>query len=127
MKHKAFKFDYELWESETLKEVEKYLKKSLLEAIEQAIGSDDAFIYLPCLSGEDDGFGGPKVNDPLTVYMRVGLPGFDENPIYEFSIRDEVERDIKMCDGDYSYGLARFAEALRDMAHEIDTANGEKP
>lgn len=117
------------------KDISSGLRAALAEVIHYAMQEDDTYIYFPASYIKDtsdtsgnirrtDGVRmGHEVSDPLTVYLRVAATGASkEQPTYSFNLRDALRQDLEYCknDGSYSYGLGKLAEALRNLADEID-------
>jgi len=100
--------------------VKAYVKAMLSEEAE-------ASITFPILySPEEDGWGGPPVDDPLAIYLVLLADHLDLDfkVRLKTSIRDQLEITLDMVaeDGSHREGLTKFAKALRELADEIDEA-----
>ena len=128
MKHVKYKPELSEWKLEAaegiFRSVEKAIHRAAGEALHYAFESDNSYLYFPVEWGDSDGIGGPVVEDPLTIYLRVGLEGDGEKPTFEFNLRDALADTIEACkeDGSFSPGLGRLSDALRDLAAYIDAA-----
>ena len=92
------------------------------EALQLALDDKDTFAFMPAIWGDNDGSGGPRCDDPLTVYFAVATT--EDTPIWACSLHEMLEDDIAECaaDGSWSDGLARIRDALRELADRIDNA-----
>lgn len=131
MKHVNFKPDLSGLSLGICDELENAISRTLEKVLELAFEDDETYIYFPAeysksISGlGTDGVGGPEVDDPLTVYLRVGLDfSEEEKPTYAFNLRMALADTIEACanDGLFSTGLGRISVALRLLADEIDDA-----
>ena len=100
------------------------MREAAAEALELGMDDEDTYAFMPVIYGDSDGCGGPRCDDPLTVYFRVALTGGDEGPIWASSLTKMLEDDIATCaeDGSWGDGLARIRDALRELADRIDNA-----
>lgn len=72
-----------------------------------------------------DGMSDQNVDDPLSIYIRIGLCEYeDSEPTFTFSLRELLLPDMNDCalDGSFHFGLGRISTALRGLADEIDEA-----
>ena len=94
------------------------------EALQLALDDEETYAFMPAIWGDTDGCGGPRCDDPLTVYFRVAAMDGIEGPIWASSLTKMLEDDIATCadDGSWSDGLARIRDALRELADRIDNA-----
>ena len=107
---------------------EKTLEKAASEIVQLAIDSGDSYAYLPAEYGDEDGCGGPRCNDPLTVYFKFAVGSCDltdpDDPVLKTSLGEMLEGTLDDCeqDGSYSDGLARIRDGLRALADRIDAS-----
>lgn len=104
------------------KTFEDVLQTAIEEVLEIVFDDEDdkPYIYFPVKWGETDGYGGPKVSDPLTIYMV-----FESiKTTCAFNLRGALADTLESCaeDGSFSEGLPKLSHALRDLANEIDAA-----
>ena len=134
LKHREYEVGVPDWDIPAIdalkEEIDQTIRRTVSEILASTLADDDTYVYFPiewAAIGED-GIGG-KVPDPLTVYLRVSMPGEEtlESPTYEFNLRDVLREDIKECSagGSYSIGLGMLSAALRDLASEIDAARAK--
>jgi len=126
--------DLNEWSLDSSEKLSSVINEMVAEALHYSLEDEGTRISLPVVWSEDtceqlgwgggDGLGGPNVEDPLTVYLRIGILSEVEAPTYKFSLRDEVEASLEYFaeDGSYSFGFGRLSVALRELADEIDAA-----
>lgn len=133
----CIKHDIDLtdWELDAMDEaVEAFknaVRKGIAEALKISLAEEDTYVFFPIEWYEDDpaqssdGVGNAAVDDPLTVYLRLG---FEEGPTtYAFNLRTALETTLKWCreDGSHDAGLRKLSGALRELADDIDEAIAE--
>lgn len=104
------------------KTFEDLLQTAIEEVLEIVFDDEDdkPYIYFPVEWNETDGYGGPKVSDPLTIYMVIE----SIKTVCSFNLRESLAGTLESCaeDGSHSEGLSKLSHALRDLANEIDAA-----
>lgn len=117
--------DWTLDASENLKSrLEAAVLEAAAEALQLALDDEETYAFFPAIWGDSDGCGGPRCDDPLTVYFRVAATDGIEGPIWASSLTEMLESYIATCaeDGSWADGLARIRDALRALADRIDHA-----
>lgn len=95
--------------------------KATTEALNYAFEGRNSDIYFPITWGSSDGIGDTQVDDPLTVYLCVGLESMGEKPTFKFNLRECLKNTMEECEenGSSSVGLEKLMYALRVLADEI--------
>ena len=107
------------------------VRKGMAEALKLLLEEEDTHMFFPIVWYEDDptlssdGVGNAAVDDPLTVYLTLGLEGMPAT--YAFNLREALEISLNWCrsDGSHDAGLRKLSVALRDLADDIDEAIAE--
>lgn len=130
MKHVKFKPDLSNWGISVSdlgnSKFADALSESLIGYIEEtlhcAFVDGDSYLDFPVAWGDTDGNNGPSINDPLMMYLYVGLSGGTNTPTYAFNLRECVDEKIKDCayDGSFRDGLQQISKGLRELSDEID-------
>ena len=106
--------------------IEEEFKKMLTFSLGEM--TRDTYAYLP-LRYNDNGFGEPAEEDPLTIYFDIPFAASDlAEPVFKISFTEIVERFIDN-DGDLEIPLEKrdkLSKALRDLADEIDCTRSEQ-
>ena len=100
------------------------VREAAAEALRLALDDDGTYAFMPAIWGDTDGCGGPRCDDPLTVYFSVAATDGVEGPIWASSLTKMLEDQIAICaeDGSWADGFARIRDALRELADRIDHA-----
>lgn len=103
------------------------VRDAAAEALQLALDDEETYAFFPAIWGDSDGCGGPRCDDPLTVYFRIAATDGDEGPIWATSLTEMIEEEISRCaedaeDGIFNENLVRIRDALRDLADRIDNA-----
>jgi hypothetical protein len=119
------------------KGMEQLLLNASRDVLAMALDSNESYLSFPIewagAPGDkysSDGFGGPAVSDPLTMYLTTGLGDrLGSGPTYVFNVREVLQDSIKTCavDGSFKHGLSLLSAALRELADEIDSAAAVAP
>lgn len=124
------RFEWQCWAEETARTFGDKFAVLLAESASSTFGelaaSAELNPYLPVQWGSEDGQGGPPPDDPLTVYVEIGLDD-EDRATHSFSIRDLVEHVIELRavedrieDDDGRQIAIRLRDALRETANRLD-------
>lgn len=133
MKHVMFAVDLKDWKLDSLDDFAETMRSAVVSAIEEvltlALEDDETYAYFPAEWGDGDGLDGAPPSDPLTVYVRFALMGYDEPPTYSFSLRDALKPSFDCCeeDGSFADGLRVIADGLRALSKDIDAITEKWP
>ncbi len=120
------------WELEALNKLRSGIDEIIKEAATVAFtnGEPGVFASFGGVWTDADGFGDGSTPDlpnkhfvaPLDIHIEVD--GEDENPVFEFNLRNILADDIETCaqDGSFAEGLKRISEDLKALSAEIDAA-----
>jgi hypothetical protein len=131
MKPTKYKADLSGWNLDSIGDISIKLSEVVLaataESLQHIFESDETYIYFPVEWEDSDGIGGAAVDDPLTIYLRVGMESDGEKPTFQFNLRDVLKGTMEWCasDGSFSEGLGRLSDSLKALAKDIDDARSK--
>lgn len=97
------------------------------EELEMHLGIHPPSLRFPFSWVNEDGNGGPPVDDPLTVDLTVDF-GATSNPVWRFSLREAIQYEIKFFNGKWISPsgdvemLQRYKAAMLESVADIDAA-----
>ena len=135
---KSARFGFHEWNLSATDEFQKFIDKTIREAIELATKEYECRAWFPAeWAPRSDGVGGKPPADPMTVYVELPLGATeDDSPRWQFSLRDlvlsiiEVHQSHEIDKGgtgkiDDREGIAiatTLRDGLRELADMLDNA-----
>lgn len=97
--------------------------------LNSAFQKDYSFVFFPVIysfinDGDDDGFGGPPISDPTTIYISADIDGKFQGPIYSFTFKSIVREliDDAKKDHDLTEAVQLVRQGLIALIGEMDEA-----